>query len=227
MIIDCISDLHGELPDLEGGDLLIIAGDITRSDKIKQWKAFFEWLEKQSYKMKVLVPGNHDGFLEDCCSTEESRLIGVFEEDHGLEILIDSGVEFEGVKVWGSPWTPNLYDWHFMLPRGEKLKEKWDQIPQDTNILVTHGPPHAILDEASMGKNYKKHCGCVDLREAVQRVKPRLHVFGHVHESYGRKTEVWGPEIFQSTQFVNCSLMNENYKYVNKPIRVDYEVYKR
>ncbi len=221
MIIDCISDLHGDLPELEGGDLLIIAGDITGNDRIPQWAIFYDWLKKQKYRKKILIAGNHDGFLEQCCSTEESKeVLGDEWEDGGFEYLLDSGTEFEGLKIWGSPWTPNFCDWHFMLPRGAALKAKWDLIPNDTDILITHGPPHGILDQTKRNGKFKKHCGCIDLRQAVERIKPKYHVFGHIHEGYGQHVEVWGPEIFQATKFVNCSLMNEDYEFINKPIRL-------
>lgn len=221
--IDCISDLHGDQPELEGGDLLIIAGDITGNDQIPQWVVFYDWFKAQDYRKKILVAGNHDGFLEQCISTKAAKyLLEDDWEDEGFEYLKDSGTEFEGLKIWGSPWTPNFCDWHFMLPRGPALKAKWDLIPKDTDILITHGPPHGILDKTSRGHGSisRKHCGCVDLREAVERIKPKYHVFGHIHEGYGQQTEVWGPEISQATKFVNCSLMNQYYEFVNKPIRL-------
>lgn len=219
MIIDCVSDLHGFKPELEGGDLLIVAGDCTARDIISQWKEFFDWFKAQDYRKKVLIGGNHDGFLECCATTEETRLVfaelGLEGEDwieEGFEYLEDTGTEFEGLKIWGSPWTPEFCAWHFMLPRGEPLKHKWDLIPCDTDILITHGPPFDILDD-----NDGDRCGCDELRSAVERVKPKLHVFGHIHESYGQmllKHE--GP----NTICINASIMDGDYNPVNKPIRI-------
>jgi Icc-related predicted phosphoesterase len=209
MIIECIADLHGDYPKLKGGDLLIVAGDITASDRKSQYEDFFHWLWDQPHRKKILVAGNHDGFLEQFL--EKGSYIA-----ENFTYLKDSGTEFEGFKIWGSPWTPEFCDWHFMLPRGAKLKEKWDLIPDDTDILITHGPAWGILDFTSnrMGSGRQ---GCKELRTALERVKPKLHVFGHIHEGYGRmllKHE--GP----NTECVNCSLMNQLYEPINKPQRV-------
>lgn len=200
MIIDCISDLHGDYPkDLSGGDLLIIAGDITASDLSSQYLRFFSWLDKQDYEKKILVGGNHDGLFAEIAP------------DFGhWNYLCDSGTKFLGLKIWGSPWTPEFSSWHFMLPRGEKLKEKWDLIPSDTDILVTHGPAFGILDKT----DYEERIGCKDLLKAVERVKPKLHVFGHNHGGYGKIER-------KETIFVNAARMDESYEPVNKPIRVE------
>lgn len=207
MIIDCISDLHGSYPRLEGGDLLIVAGDLTARDTELHHIKFQDWVEQQKYTKKVIVAGNHDGFL---AKYGPNMYVG-------CDYLCDSGTEFEGLKIWGSPWTPEFGDWHFMLPRGRKLKEKWDLIPSDTDILVTHGPPLGILDTVNGTLAKNERLGCADLRDAVERVKPKLHVFGHVHGGYGQlllKHE--GP----NTICVNAAIMDESYRPRNKPIRI-------
>lgn len=211
MIIDCVSDLHGSYPELEGGDLLIVAGDLTARDTPGDWIKFTEWFLGQDYRKKVYIAGNHDGFLEkNVPSNELSQIIKV-------EYLCDSGCEFEGFKIWGSPWTPEFCNWHFMLPRGRKLKEKWDKIPDNTDILVTHGPPLGILDATDNIINKAERLGCADLRDAVERVKPKLHVFGHIHGGHGQlilKHEG------SNTICVNAAIMDEGYRPRNKPIRV-------
>lgn len=209
MIVDCISDLHGSYPELEGGDLLIVAGDLTARDTEFQLYEFMEWIRAQSYRKKVFIAGNHDGLIQ-------KKTITFCEKIDGAVYLQDSGCEFEGLNIWGSPWTPEFCNWHFMLPRGRKLKEKWDKIPDDTDILVTHGPPLGILDTTDNTWDSER-LGCADLREVIDRVKPRLHVFGHIHGSYGKIVlKHAGP----NTVCVNAAIMDENYKPMNKPIRV-------
>ncbi len=242
MIIDCISDLHGELPELEGGDLLIIAGDITGSDRVIQWKNFYDWFKEQKYTKKVYIAGNHDGFLRSGCTQKTSQeILGDEWEDEGFEYLCDSGCEFEyeeeieedhkfrgpisykvkkKVKIWGSPWTPEFCNWYFMKPRSE-LKEVWDQVPDNIDILITHGPAWGILDKPYAGSARCKldHLGCTYLRECLNRVKPKLHVFGHIHGGYGQ--QILKYEDGKQTICVNAAIMDENYNATNKPIRIE------
>ena len=209
MIVDCISDLHGSYPELEGGDLLVVAGDLTARDTFKQHQEFQAWLIQQKYKKKVLIAGNHDGQYE--------KTVPFYTFDSGISYLQDSGTEFEGLRIWGSPWTPEFCNWHFMLPRGRQLKEKWDMIPGDTDILVTHGPPLGILDETGNTYFRAERVGCADLRDAVDRIQPRLHVFGHIHNGHG---QLLLKNDRRDTLCVNAAIMDEDYKPTNKPTRV-------
>lgn len=202
MIIDCISDLHGHYPKLDGGSLLIVAGDLTARDTDKQVDEFGEWLAKQKYDLKVFIGGNHDGFLQKNFAPIESL---------DIVYLCDSGITYKDFKIWGSPWTPTFHNWHFMKDRGEDIRAKWDLIPNNIDILVTHGPPYGILDKNIRGE----HCGCEELREAAFRISPKLHMFGHIHEQ-GGKTLNTG-----ITTYVNASIMNEKYQPLNKPIRIE------
>lgn len=208
MIIDCISDLHGTYPELEGGDLLIVAGDLTARDEPKQHREFTDWLFEQDYKRKMFIAGNHDGFLQ---RTPEYHL----KREFNVEYLCDSGTEFEGLKIWGSPWTPEFCGWHFMLERGEQIKAKWDLIPDDTDILVTHGPAWGIRDS----NEWDDRCGCEELLKALNRVKPGLHVFGHIHGAHGVSGVNFGTQ--RDTLCVNAAQMNENYYPENKPITIE------
>jgi Icc-related predicted phosphoesterase len=212
MIIDCISDLHGSYPILEGGDLLIIAGDLTAVDSLKQYEDFAIWLKKQEYKRIIVVAGNHDKLLG---KTQEAF---TFLKDDKVHYLFNDGIEFEGLNIWGSPHTKwfagvNPHCNAFMLQTDTQMKEIWDIIPYNTDILITHGPPRDILDKTT---RYDR-VGCIELEKAVKRVKPRLHVFGHIHEGYGTDIKEFQEE--QST-FVNCAHMNVDYDPVNKPIRI-------
>lgn len=208
MIIDCISDLHGEYPELDGGDLLIVAGDLTAMDTELQMHKAYNWMNDQKYKKVVFIAGNHDRNIDYIAGGGESVIY-----------LQDSYTEFEGLKIWGAPWTPTFGNWYFMRRRGEEIKKKWDLIPDDIDILVTHGPPYGILDKvtiSSRGDQYK-HAGCEELRTCVERIQPRLHVFGHIHAGYGRMFLKCTP---RDVLCVNASIMNEDYDAVNKPIRV-------
>jgi Icc-related predicted phosphoesterase len=208
MIIDCISDLHGSFPVLSGGNLLIVAGDLVGWNLTSEYHKFNQWLSQQDYKLKVVIAGNHDECLE--------RHKAVIVADNAV-YLCDSGCEFEGLKIWGSPWTPTFCNWYFMKDRGAPIKEKWDLIPSDTDILITHGPPFGILDKVEMssrGLGKEKLAGCKDLRETVFHIKPKLHVFGHIHEQGGKQVDL------VMTKFVNASIMDCDYNPVNQPVRV-------
>ena len=156
--------------------------------------------EKLPHKIKIFVPGNHDIGFE----THENLYRKMFKNTH---VLIDESIIINGIKIYGSPWQPEFYDWAFNLPRGPKLKQKWDLIPEDTDILITHGPPKRILDQAPDGF----YCGCEELLEAVKRIEPTYHIFGHIHAGYGIET-------IGNTTFVNASSCTEQYKPINLPI---------
>ena len=230
MKIDCISDLHGYYPPLEGVDVLILAGDYTASNRLVQWVEFFSWLKEQEYRKKILIGGNHDGFFEigssrnqrEASEVEElQRLLKEQDEMNALdfEYLCDSGTTFEGLNFWGSPYTPTFCNWNFMKERGPEIRAHWDLIPQNTHVLITHGPPLGILDKVQYSSKALRegHAGCADLREAVERIQPRLHVFGHVHEGYGEMILKCTPK---DVRCVNAAIMNAFYHPANQPIRI-------
>ncbi len=220
MIIDCISDLHGQYPELKGGDLLIIAGDLTASDKKEQYEQFFTWLCMQDhYKKKIIIAGNHDnGLLPEPTKKIEN---GIYHYLECCEYLCDSGTEFEGLKIWGSPWTLAFYGINpkckaFTCDTDEELAEKWKLIPNDIDILITHCPPYGILDKVeriTLDEDHG-HVGSPSLRNVLHRVKPKLWVFGHIHSCGGRSIDLC------TTTLVNASQMNERYEPVNKPVRI-------
>lgn len=214
MIIDCISDLHGFFPKLDGGDLLIIAGDLTKSDRLDEYEKFDAWLRDQQYRKKVIVAGNHDNHLQNG-----------YKIKYG-DYLEDSATEFEGFKIWGSPWTKRFEGQNpmcmaFSYPLEDDLKCKFDLIPDYIDILVTHSPPYAIMDtvdDHDSCANY--HVGSWALGNYIQEFKPKLHVFGHIHECYGCDEDEWnlGPK---TTKYINASHVNEWYEPVNPPIRIE------
>jgi predicted phosphohydrolase len=208
MRIVCMSDTHlahlRERIDVPDGDLLIHAGDGTWKGTPREIDEFLGWLGSLPHPHKVLVAGNHDCLFEKRPADARARV------PMSVRYLEDGSTVVGGLKIYGSPWQPEFLEWAFNLPRGPRLREKWDLIPTDTDILVTHGPPEGILDETPSGEPV----GCRDLRRAVERVRPKLHVFGHIHHAYG--TKVVGP-----TRFVNASVCDEAYRAANAPVVVD------
>lgn len=201
--ICCISDTHTMLNrvELPEADLLIHAGDATFRGTIKELTEFNNHLGKIKHKYKkgiLFVPGNHDCGLDNF-QEETLPLIT------NAKVLIDELIEIEGIKIYGSPYTPAFGMWSFMLT-GNDLLNKWNQIPQ-CDVLVTHGPPHGKLDLNQEGE----HCGCMYLSHRLTEVKTRYHVFGHIHEGYGVEKGI-------DTTFINASICNRNYKPINKPI---------
>lgn len=209
MIIDAISDLHGHIPELQGGDLLIVGGDLTASNKPEQYDKFISWLQNQSYQRIIVIAGNHDMMLQN----DECLPLGDY-DGRNIEYLCDSGTKFQGLKIWGSPWSlwfPQINPHCSAYTSDDYLmKEFYDLIPDDTDILITHTPAYGILD-----RNKNNHyCGSISLRRALTRVKPKHHFFGHIHEMGGKGIDL------TITKCYNCSIMDENYKPSNKVTRV-------
>lgn len=176
LTIVCVSDTHGfhdrtVVPD---GDVLVHAGDLTRRGELDDVARFDAWLAGLPHRHKVVICGNHDWCFQRRPVESRGRL------RHAI-YLQDESVVIEGLRFYGSPWQPWFLDWAFNLPRGPEIAAKWAMIPDDTDVLVTHGPPFGLLDEARRGGNV----GCADLLARVQQVRPRLHVFGHIHEAAG------------------------------------------
>lgn len=189
-------------------DILIHAGDESYQGKQAEIENFAKWFDKQPAKHLVWIPGNHSLGFETKYPTS---LEWVKKFSPRTNILLNSDVTIEGLKVWGSPVTPWFHDWAYNVVRGPAIKKYWDLIPNDTNIVVTHGPPHGILDVVSPGTHRELHVGCEDLATAMLRVKPKLHVFGHIHEGYGSVQ-------FLDTMYVNASIMTEHYDPDNSPM---------
>jgi len=222
MIIDCISDLHGYYPKLEGGDLLIIGGDLTAGDEPHEYREFTDWLcnygHGGDYDQVVIIGGNHDNKI--------STILHCWGRLDGVHYLCDARTEFEGLKIWGSPWTKtfpgmNPHCKAFTVDTDEELAEKWSLIPHDTDILVTHSPPYDFGDHIKTEWNDYFAVGSESLYFKVTEICPKLHVFGHIHEGHGLEKRDYFPRVTtQTVLYVNASHVNEYYKPVNKPIRV-------
>jgi len=207
--IVAISDTHAQhraIPDVPAGDVLVHAGDMTSVGKPEHVKEFNAWLGDLPHAHKVVIAGNHDFPFERAPASVEPLLTNCV-------YLRDSSVVIEGVTFYGSPWQPAFMDWAFNLERGDALRAKWDLIPEGTDVLITHGPPAGHGDMTTRGIGV----GCADLMNAVLRVRPKIHIFGHIHEGAGL-TEAGG------TTFINASSVTERYEPVNSAIVVDLNI---
>ena len=211
--ITFISDTHtkhkhvtGELP---GGDILIHCGDISNRGYMNEIKNFLEWFDGiKGYEHKIFIAGNHDFGFQD-----NPNLCAKLLQDYPtVTYLEDSSVIIDGIKIYGSPWQPRFYNWAFNVDRGWDIAQKWEKIPMDTDILITHGPSLGILDIT----NISERVGCEDLYKKVMEIKPKVHAFGHIHSSYGMKE-------MDGMTFINASNLGEDYLYQNDPITLDFE----
>lgn len=205
----CTSDthtLHDRVP-IPDGDVFIHAGDFTSCGELPDIARFNSFLGKLSHKHKIVIAGNHDFAFERQPALAQSLLTNCL-------YLQDSETVIDGVRIYGSPWQPWFNDWAFNLRRGPEIKAKWDRIPDDVQVLVTHGPPLGHGDKVPPPQGNGERVGCEDLLAAIRRIKPACHVFGHVHEGYGITTE--GP-----TTCVNACMCDGRYSPINPPIVFD------
>lgn len=216
MKIVCLSDTHSRQEDLNvpDGDLLIHAGDFTMRGSEQEVRDFNTWLGTLPHRHKVVIAGNHDWALARYPYTRDLITNAIY--------LENSGCTIEGLKIWGSPATPNFFDWAFNYARGGQLRRIWEAIPDDIDILVTHGPAHGILDEPARIIPFdgwsSKHVGCEDLLDVIQKHPPRLHVFGHIHEGAGFKYVKHGDK---TTLHVNASALDKDYHATIQILRFD------
>lgn len=228
----CVSDTHGrhrEIGDIPPGDVLIHAGDFTNTGEPEQVQDLVDWLSELPHRFKVVIAGNHDitfdekYYLERGAArfhnerealdprsvrrilTESAHV--VYLEDQELDVPLGDSY----IKLWGSPYQPAFCDWAFNLERGELMRVKASEIPTETDVLVTHGPPLGHGDMTSCNGRV----GCEHtLIEVEARVKPSVHIFGHIHSGYGLSTN-------QTTAFVNASTCTSEYEPTNPPIVFD------
>jgi Icc-related predicted phosphoesterase len=191
---------------LGSGDILVHAGDCTSMGQKHEINEFLKWFSNTEFEHKIFIAGNHDfGFEQKTDIDQEFK-------DFGITYLFDNDITIDGIKFYGSPWQPEFHNWAFNLPRGEELAAKWEKIPDDVDILITHGPAYGILDYAPIGG----HVGCEELYRKIVEVKPKIHVCGHIHDSYGQKS-------MGGIEFLNASTLNDRYEYAHKPIVVEYD----
>jgi len=217
MKITCISDIHGHLIDISKTDLLLIAGDVlplniqSHNFESVKWLQgeFSEWAESIDAKEVIMIPGNHDFVFEQMTVAID-----------GVKVLIDNYTTFEGLKIWGSPWQLWFCDFAFNAPKigGEEfLQKKYDLIPDDTDIILSHGPPYGLCDKTIGGKL----TGSKSLTNRIfdkTFTKLSAVVCGHIHEANG--VFCLGDHVMadgHNCDIVNCSILDENYRVKNKP----------
>ena len=211
MKIVAISDTHLKLRALQGkmpdGDVLVHAGDLTGRGTSQEIHGQLKELSRlaEKYKSALFIAGNHDHLFE----THPGITANMLKDFPKLTYLEDKLHIIDGVKFYGSPWTPNFCDWAFMPERNsEELQKKWERIPTGVDVLITHGPPCDILDDC----NRARAVGCAMLRDEIKfRIRPKVHVFGHIHEGYGVLEQ-------DGTKYINASICDENYVPSRLPI---------
>ncbi|KAK3564893.1 hypothetical protein QTP86_030832 [Hemibagrus guttatus] len=210
----CVSDTHSRTDGIQMpyGDVLLHTGDFTELGLPSEVKKFNDWLGGLPYEYKVVIAGNHEltfdkDFMADLVKQDYYRFPSVSklrpEDFDNVQSLLtnciylqDSEITIKGFRIYGTPWTPWFNGWGFNLPRGQSLLDKWNQIPEDIDILMTHGPPLGFRDWVP---KELQRVGCVELLNTVQRrVRPKLHVYGGIHEGYGLMTDGY-------TTFINSS----------------------
>ena len=206
MKIVIISDTHGKhkrLDKLPDGDVIIHCGDMTTIGQSHEIQNFMGWFSHlNQYSHRICCAGNHDWLFE------RSHILAMEKVPENVTYLEDSGVEIEGIKFWGTPVQLPFNNWAFNRPE-HKLVEHWKAIPDNTDVLITHCPPHTIFDWSIYDKI---HTGSPSLYfEVVDRIRPKLHCFGHIHGGYGIK-------VIENTTFINASNLDEDYMCVNAPV---------
>lgn len=209
--ICAISDSHSKHDSviIPHCDILMHAGDITFFSKKGPQEVvdFLDWFYRQPAKYKIFCAGNHDLDLEN----DEALFRSIMPP--GVIYLNDELVEIEGIKIWGSPITPTFYNWAFNRDRGAKIKKHWSKIPEGIDILLTHGPAYGHLDLVGT-----ESVGCVDLLEVINKIKPSIHIFGHIHRHSHKTIEIDGKKM----DFYNAAVVNSKYEIIHKPHVFDF-----
>lgn len=215
MRITVISDTHNKhrniTQDLPGGDLLLHAGDLSSMGKLHEIADFCHWFDGiENYKRKIFIAGNHDwGFQQD-----PQKVGDLVKGYKSIEYVQDVSVEHDGVTIFGSPWQPEFCNWAFNLPRnGDQLHKKWEAIPNEIDIVITHTPVFGRLDDVDGRRGV--HLGCEALCERIEAVKPKIHVCGHIHSGYGYAFDRY-------THYFNAAVLDERYSYSQLPMTFDW-----
>jgi len=206
--IVALSDSHNatkrvEIPD---GDILIHAGDFSFQGKSLEIQDFIEWLKDQPHKHKLWIAGNHEWGIEDYPSNAN-----VIDNETNSTYIHDKVIEIEGLKFLGCNFTPEFNNWAFNLTERQS-KIYWENAPE-ADVVVCHGPPHTILDSVTPEYKYKRPLGCKHFLSYIERVKPKVAIFGHIHGGFGHETIKWNDD--SETECFNVSVMNEQYQLTN------------
>lgn len=218
--IVCISDTHGSVKfNVPDGDILVHAGDITRNSNMKEFSTFANWMETLPHKIKIAIAGNHDLVMDTDYFYPSQRTSVLQEKANVLHMFKEKGIIYlentsfrlppslGGFLVYGSPYSPVHIGGAFMP---EDLSDVWSSIPSGTDILITHTPPHGIQDTARNGKQ----AGCKHLLKAIKEIKPKVCIFGHIHEAFGVHEE-------EDTVYINACISNYRYRAVQPAVALD------
>jgi len=187
-------------------DIFIFVGD-AEIDSLLALHDFNDWLGNIKVKYgRIVICGNHD---IECERIGKAWCKQLFTNAIYLE---NEGIEIAGLKIWGNPYTPEFMSWAYMKPRGSRdLKDIWEQVPENLDILIGHGMPYQILDWS----NYeKKNVGCEVLQRVVFKKKPRYYLGGHLHEAHGKLEK-------EGIQFYNVSVLDGEYNLVHEPTIIE------
>jgi calcineurin-like phosphoesterase family protein len=204
---------------LPKADILIHAGDCTNIGRENEISEFVYWFQNlKGFGTKIFVAGNHDWGFEwknpwlyqyindenlsqsDCYYLEDS------------EMIITDPEFSKPIKIYGSPWQPEFMNWAFNVPRNQ-LYKYWEKIPLDTQILITHSPAYGMCDKV---ENRPPSLGCESLIKYIDKIKPKIHITGHIHSGRGIIEK-------DGTIFINASICTERYEPINKPIVIDFD----
>ncbi len=216
-----ISDTHNRHAELEVPDVNLVIHCGDEASVRKPWlnqiqsQSFFNWFNGLDIETKVFVPGNH--------STAVAEGLVKPADYPSIRFLVHEAVVWHGLRIFGSPYTPMFFDWAYMKMR-EDLDAIWATIPEDTDILVTHGPPKGILDVTRDWRTKKPiHIGSLSLtRHVEQRIRPKFHAFGHLHDEPGISN--FGTLTRGATQFINCSCCDLAGNLVNQGFVIEVEM---
>ncbi|WP_216327473.1 metallophosphoesterase family protein [Deinococcus aestuarii] len=207
MRLVCIADTHGlhDQVRLPPGDVLLHAGDVSCHGRLDEIGRFLSWFGRVGdFRHRVMIAGNHDFAFERTPHLAEGLI------PDNVTYLKDSGVELDGVRFWGSPVTPEFMRWAFNRT-DEELRQHWGQLPAGVDVVVTHGPPRGVLDRVLPEG---QAVGCPHLGWVIEHLRPRVHVFGHIHEGYGREKR-------GGVQYLNAAVCDARYRVSQPPQVVD------
>ncbi len=219
------SDNHGvidfDLP--KDIDLLLIAGDITpftgsqHSAYQRLWfdNNFLPFIENKA-KNIVFVAGNHDRMFEKIMKSNEEDSFRATLPKH-IHYLRDSMIELDGLKIYGTPFTPMFCNWFFMDDENG-LDRRFSKIPENIDILLSHGPAFGLSDMISQRCDIGKNCGSTTLLKHVQRVNPTYFFSGHIHSANHILSDfVYNNKV---TKYANVSILDEYYEPLYIPLTV-------
>jgi len=206
-----ISDTHNKhklLKNLPEADIIIHCGDMTSMGYEHEIINFMKWYSNlNQYNHKIIIAGNHDWLFE----TEGLYARSLVPEN--VIYLEDSGIDISGLYFYGSPVSEPFNNWAFNRPK-EKLAQHWKAIPDNTDVLITHSPAYLVMDYVP--HDWKHHGSPSLYKEIVERIKPLIHITGHIHEGRGTK-------MIQNILFVNATNLNEDYLCIYKPILIEID----